>query len=264
VDYGFSSEVVDRDLGLSYYNFRYYDANQGRWLSRDPIEEMGGENLYAMIGNDAVGQWDILGLQTAAEKKGWCRMVLQDVNDIEMSYGADTSYIFVPFEEWEPNDVNVEKGESFDDLFKPKNEIDMPKFKKLLKNVVKAARKFGLKELVKGVHKLNSGYGFRGVELRATYDAIYTIYYHDGTRWCKNNRDETKVELALIKDAAKVAKNGVIIGLRGIDDIVHYEKEIKSLLDPLPKMDMQHKIIDATIAELKDLGKHTGCEKWVR
>jgi len=69
VDYGFSSEVVDRDLGLSYYNFRYYDANQGRWLSRDPIAEAGGMNVYGMVDNDAVGSWDYLGL--ADNKSGW-------------------------------------------------------------------------------------------------------------------------------------------------------------------------------------------------
>jgi len=62
VDYGFSSEVVDRDLGLSYYNYRYYDANQGRWLSRDPIGERGGVNIYAFAGNDGIGALDYLGL----------------------------------------------------------------------------------------------------------------------------------------------------------------------------------------------------------
>ena len=33
----------------------------GRWLSRDPIEEQGGYNLYAMVGNDAVNFLDYLG-----------------------------------------------------------------------------------------------------------------------------------------------------------------------------------------------------------
>jgi RHS repeat-associated protein len=43
-------------------NFRYYSPELGRWLSRDPIEEQGGMNLYAMVGNDAVNWWDELGL----------------------------------------------------------------------------------------------------------------------------------------------------------------------------------------------------------
>jgi len=40
-DYRFSSEVFDNETGLSYYNFRYYSAELGRWLSRDPVEELG-------------------------------------------------------------------------------------------------------------------------------------------------------------------------------------------------------------------------------
>ena len=32
-----------------------------RWLSRDPIEEKGGLNLYVFVGNDGIGTWDLLG-----------------------------------------------------------------------------------------------------------------------------------------------------------------------------------------------------------
>lgn len=32
-----------------------------RWVSRDPIDEEGGANLYGMVENDAVNQWDLLG-----------------------------------------------------------------------------------------------------------------------------------------------------------------------------------------------------------
>jgi len=42
-DYRFSSEVFDNETGLSYYNFRYYSAELGRWLSKDPIVENGHE-----------------------------------------------------------------------------------------------------------------------------------------------------------------------------------------------------------------------------
>jgi len=35
----------------------------GRFLNRDPIEEAGGLNLYAFVGNDPVNRWDTLGLQ---------------------------------------------------------------------------------------------------------------------------------------------------------------------------------------------------------
>ena len=44
------------------YLARPYDPNMGRWLSRDPIGEAGGVNLYGFVGNDAVDKADFLGL----------------------------------------------------------------------------------------------------------------------------------------------------------------------------------------------------------
>lgn len=47
----FSSEYTDDELGLVYYNYRYYDPQNGRWISRDPMMEQAQENLYGYIGN---------------------------------------------------------------------------------------------------------------------------------------------------------------------------------------------------------------------
>ena len=44
------------------YGFRYYQPLTGRWLSRDPIGESGGVNLYGFVGNDGVNSIDRLGL----------------------------------------------------------------------------------------------------------------------------------------------------------------------------------------------------------
>ena len=40
----------------------YYSSEQGRWISRDPIGEEGGVNLYAFVGNDPINKVDYLGL----------------------------------------------------------------------------------------------------------------------------------------------------------------------------------------------------------
>ena len=48
---------------VMYYGYRFYDPETGRWPSRDPIEERGGINLYAFVGNNGVNRWDYLGLQ---------------------------------------------------------------------------------------------------------------------------------------------------------------------------------------------------------
>ena len=55
----FSSEQFDADLNLVYYNFRYYFPAIGKWLTKDPIREMGGWNLYAFCGNNPVNTWDV-------------------------------------------------------------------------------------------------------------------------------------------------------------------------------------------------------------
>jgi RHS repeat-associated protein len=57
----FSTKYLDGETGLYYYGLRYYDPRTGRWLSRDPIGERGGVNLYGFVGNDGVGRWDLLG-----------------------------------------------------------------------------------------------------------------------------------------------------------------------------------------------------------
>ena len=58
----FSTKYTDVESGLVYYGFRYYSPSLGRFLNRDPIEELGGSNLYAFVENDPVNGWDYLGL----------------------------------------------------------------------------------------------------------------------------------------------------------------------------------------------------------
>lgn len=61
----------------------FYDPGQGRWLSRDPIEEKGGYNLYVFVENDGLNRLDYLGLQdfynpgeagSAWPKKNCCKL----------------------------------------------------------------------------------------------------------------------------------------------------------------------------------------------
>ena len=52
--FGFSTKYHDREIGIIAYQKRFYCPDYGRWLSRDPIEEEGGENLYAFCGNNPI------------------------------------------------------------------------------------------------------------------------------------------------------------------------------------------------------------------
>ena len=57
----FSSEYYDSELDLVYYNYRHYSPSLGRFLSRDPIAEQGGLNLYAFVGNACSFKSDYVG-----------------------------------------------------------------------------------------------------------------------------------------------------------------------------------------------------------
>jgi RHS repeat-associated protein len=59
----FSTKYTDDQTGLLYYGYRYYNPTTGRWMSRDPIEEEGGHNLYAFINNEPSSGLDVLGLR---------------------------------------------------------------------------------------------------------------------------------------------------------------------------------------------------------
>jgi RHS repeat-associated protein len=58
----FSTKQLDGETGMNYYGYRYYSADAGRWINRDPAEEDGGIGLYNFVGNESTGLIDILGL----------------------------------------------------------------------------------------------------------------------------------------------------------------------------------------------------------
>lgn len=56
-----STKPSGTESGLLYYGYRFYNPVTGRWLSRDPIGERGGANLYGFVGNNPVLYSDFLG-----------------------------------------------------------------------------------------------------------------------------------------------------------------------------------------------------------
>ena len=67
-----STRYTDNLTGLILYPHRAYHPSLGRWLSRDPIGEEGGHNLYAFVANNPVSGLDPLGLALYAI--GWERV----------------------------------------------------------------------------------------------------------------------------------------------------------------------------------------------
>jgi RHS repeat-associated protein len=65
--HGYTGHVYHSWSGLWLAPYRAYSSGIGRWISRDPIGEEGGINLYAYVENDALHLMDPLGLMSAAE-----------------------------------------------------------------------------------------------------------------------------------------------------------------------------------------------------
>ena len=63
--FGYAGGLYDSDTKLIRFGARDYDAEIGRWTSKDPIRFAGGDtNLYAYVGGDPVSYTDSTGLAT--------------------------------------------------------------------------------------------------------------------------------------------------------------------------------------------------------
>lgn len=61
-DIGYAGLATTAHAGLNLAVFRAYDSQHQRWLSRDPIGEAGGLNLYGYVGQNPTAAIDLLGL----------------------------------------------------------------------------------------------------------------------------------------------------------------------------------------------------------
>ena len=59
----FQTKMYDQETGYYYFGKRYYNSKTQTWISRDPLREDGGVNLYAYCNDDPVGNYDPIGLR---------------------------------------------------------------------------------------------------------------------------------------------------------------------------------------------------------
>ena len=85
-----SSEMYDDEFALVYYNYRYYNPLDGRWINRDPIAEDSGWNLYVFLSNSPFYKYDSLGMWSKVEGREdtWCA----EKNDKTLSSLATQKY----------------------------------------------------------------------------------------------------------------------------------------------------------------------------
>ena len=91
----FSTKRTCNTTDLVLYEYRAYSPALGCWLSRDPIGELGGDNLYTFVRNDSVLGQDFLGLVSpvaisityaghgSAEKNGTSKQYVEVDSDIK-------------------------------------------------------------------------------------------------------------------------------------------------------------------------------------
>jgi RHS repeat-associated protein len=82
-DFGFTGHYFHSPSGLDLTLYRAYSASTGRWLSRDPIAEEGGVNLYKYVVNDPLRNVDPIGLLSADAQKVVDSALKQSGGDLE-------------------------------------------------------------------------------------------------------------------------------------------------------------------------------------
>jgi RHS repeat-associated protein len=77
-DFTYTGHYFDRATGLNLALYRGYDAQSGRWLSRDPLGVAAGPNVYGYVRNNPMNGIDPFGLDT-----------LDDLSEFESLGGLD-------------------------------------------------------------------------------------------------------------------------------------------------------------------------------
>ena len=91
--YRFQGREWSAATGLINFRMRWYDAETGRWLSKDPIRLNGGLNLYAFCGDDPENRKDPWGLKDDDDWYDWSWW--RDPKNIKDWIGEIASY-FTP------------------------------------------------------------------------------------------------------------------------------------------------------------------------
>ena len=93
----FSTKYFDSETGLYYYGYRYYSPPLMRWLNRDPIEEQGGANLYAMCRNQPTIAFDTDGQYEWTEESATAalRDAVREFRQYGWNFAADALAHFV-------------------------------------------------------------------------------------------------------------------------------------------------------------------------
>ena len=157
-----SGEMHDEELALAYYNYRFYNPKDGRWINRDPIAEQGGWNLYAFLGNSPQDKFDALGLEDKKKDKEFLGYVYDQTLEGTDIYICETTGLKI-------NDkiLNNTVSESMN-TFKEANSANQAA------SNIRYAKDFSKK--VSKLYKVTPGTKIPGVKISAISDIINFVY----------------------------------------------------------------------------------------
>ncbi|MDD2230188.1 MAG: hypothetical protein PHY48_12325 [Candidatus Cloacimonetes bacterium] len=99
----FSTKPFDSETGFVVYQRRYYEPILCMWLSRDPIGEKGGNNLYLIANNDTINYWDYVGYDWRIDRnpeKGYAIAVPTSQSDSFDSLAIKIKLDAEDYQEW--------------------------------------------------------------------------------------------------------------------------------------------------------------------
>ena len=144
--YRFQCREWSATTGLINFRMRWYDAETGRWLSKDPIGISGGLNLYVFCLNNPMNGIDPFGRCTDDDRMDWIHTVLDIIGTFDPTPVADGINAIIYATEGNWNDVAISAVAMvpyFGDAAKAgKYGVKVAKdFKRLSKGEVKAVKK---------------------------------------------------------------------------------------------------------------------------
>ncbi len=95
-DLGFTGKGYDADIGLYYFNARWYDADTGRFISEDPVADTNNPNLYSGFANNPLRYTDPTGLAIVGGVYNTQTGEYNENGIDESQGGGDTNYPLDP------------------------------------------------------------------------------------------------------------------------------------------------------------------------
>lgn len=107
--YQFSTKPVNLATGLIDFGYRFYNPILSRWITRDPLEEQAGPNLYSYVENNALNRFDPYGLwqATIGGGVGWGGIITFGNNSGQINFGGCGGAGEGFFSSFNPNDTGL-------------------------------------------------------------------------------------------------------------------------------------------------------------